>query len=97
MIWSVRRTTTAAATPASSAPNANTAMGPNTDSMPVPALGPVVEVREPGAEKQAPLWHVYWNHPEGLGAACRAQTGCFTIAPSNVTCPKCLQVLKDNP
>ena len=55
-------------------------------------MGPVVEVRQPG---QSVVWHVYWNHVDGLGAACRAQSGCFTIAPSQVTCRNCLSKLEE--
>jgi len=62
------------------------------DSMPAPSLGPVVEVREP--KESAVQWHIYWNHPEGLGSACGSQVGCFTLAPENVTCAKCMEVMK---
>lgn len=62
------------------------------EKMPPLSPGPLMETSE--SKEQATQWHIYWNHHDGLGAACRAQHGCFTIAPSNVTCPQCLEVLE---
>lgn len=64
------------------------------DKMPPLAPGPLITTSDSKAESQ--LWHIYWNHHDGLAAACRAQHGCFTLAPANVTCIKCIEVLKEN-
>jgi hypothetical protein len=63
------------------------------NKMPPLSPGPFMESNE--SREDSKLWHVYYNHSDGLGAACRAKHGCFTIAPTQVTCSKCLEVLKE--
>lgn len=48
-----------------------------------------------GTREEARRWHAYYNHPSGLGTACGATVGCFTINEANVNCPACLKVLED--